>query len=193
MKARNRRVGPGRSALQRYAQERGKHRSNLWLQYGSKIGRDVVLHSDVEYEHFLWLEADHEVSRYVLEPTPYIVALGLDNVRTRFDALVILRNGHRQLREIKATDIGQEQINEREAQQRLAQEIAALGSFEYVRIGPAQLDIRAQLIRDWHRCAAYIAAARDIPLVSYENEIALLVRREGIGHARHRTRISRNR
>lgn len=66
--AKRNRFGPGRSRLRKIAGERGRQSFNIWYHYSPRLRRDVVLRSDVEFEHFCFVEGDEAVSRYELEP-----------------------------------------------------------------------------------------------------------------------------
>jgi hypothetical protein len=96
--------GPGRSRLRQAQGARRHGLFNLWYHYSSRLQRDVVLKSDVEFAHFCWLEGDPSILRYELEPDPVIVAMGTESRRTQFDALVEFRAGRPQLREIKTDE-----------------------------------------------------------------------------------------
>jgi hypothetical protein len=166
---RKRRFGPGRSRLRQAEGARGHRLFNLWYQYSSRLRRDVVLKSDVEFAHFCWVEGDPNVRRYELEPAPAIVAVGTESQRTQFDALVELRRGPPQLREIKTSETG---LTPRELAQREAQEQAAVAAgFEYVRITQADLAKHRQLIRNWRCALAYLAACRELVLETHCAEL----------------------
>lgn len=171
---RKKRFGPARSDLLGKHVARGHQHFNLWYHYSPRLQRDLILSSDAEFEHFCWLEGDPQVLTYDLQPEPLIVAVGSDVHRTRFDARVQLRGQRPQLREVKELDVG---LTVREEHQREAQLIAAnQAGFDYRRITRADLDQHRQLIQNWRRALAFIAACRDLVLSPFCEELLARVR-----------------
>lgn len=173
--ARKARFGPGRSRLRQAQGARGGKLFNLWYHYSPRLRCDVVLKSDVEFRHFCWVEGDPAVSRYELEPEPVIITVGAQPQRTQFDALVELRSGRPQLREIKTSETS---LSVRELHQREAQERAAVAAgFDYVRITQEDLDQHRQLICNWRCALAYQAACRDLVIEPHCSELIEIVTR----------------
>lgn len=167
--------GPGRNRLLRAQQARGRSLFNIWYHYSARLRRDVILRSDVEFDHFCWLEGDPQVLRYELEPDPVIVVVQGEPARTQYDALVYLRDGRTQLREVKDSE---EQLTPREHIQRQAQEKAASAAgFDYVRITRADLIPSQQLIQNWRTALAFLAACRELVLSSYCDELQRKLRK----------------
>lgn len=168
--------GPARNRLLRAQQGRGRSLFNLWYHYSGRLKRDVILRSDVEFDHFCWLEGSPEVLRYELEPEPVILSVEAQPTRTQFDAWVQLRGASRpQLREIKDSE---ETLTPRERVQREAQERAAVAAgFDYVRITRTDLLPHQQLIRNWRSALAFIAAARELVLTPYRAELSRSLQR----------------
>ena len=109
--SRKRGFGPGRSRLRQAQGGRRHGLFNLWYHYSPRLECDVVLRSDVEFDHFCWLEGEPNVLRYELEPPPIMVAIGEESRSTQFDTLVEFRRGRPQLREIKTDEVD---LSERE-------------------------------------------------------------------------------
>jgi hypothetical protein len=171
-----RRFGPGRSILRQAARDRGLSQNNLWYHYSARLDRDVVLKSDVEFDHFCWVEADPRVLRYELEPASVAVVIDQKVVRTRFDAFVEFRAGPPEVREIKCSE---DALVESERQQRAAQTVAAADAgFRYVRITKADLAKHLRLIHNWRYALAHQAACRGLNLKAQESELIDLVRRK---------------
>lgn len=157
-----RRVGPGRNQLLKAQHSRGKRGNNIWMHFSARNRRDVVLRSDSELDHFIWLEGDESIVRYVLEPDPYIEDVDGVPTRTQFDARVYPRVGWTQLREVKESA---DSLDAREKTQRAAQlQAAARAGMEYVLITRVEISQHEQLISNWLRALAYLAASRDIVL-----------------------------
>jgi hypothetical protein len=156
-----RRFGPGRSRLREVAGNRGRQLFNIWYHYSPRLGRDVVLRSDAEFEHFCFVEGDERVSRYEFEPPAVAVKIDGELHRTQFDALVDFRDGSpSELREIKCDE---NTLSDRELIQQAAQTKAAeAAGLRYVRLTTADLAEHSQLIKNWHCALGFLAAARNL-------------------------------
>lgn len=172
--------GPNKTAILEAASYRGHMPFNLWYHFSPKLNQDVVLRGDAEFLNFLWMEADTNVTNYVLEPDASIVGVGDDIHKTQFDAAVYLRTGPNQLREVKSGDVVPDENDVRAQHQEEAQRIAAdKAGFNYVRIGASDLKQHRQLINNSLRMIPYIAAAQDLSLLPFRNEVMLALQREG--------------
>lgn len=176
-RSRRRAFAANPSALMAAERQRGRLPYNLWYVYSPRCKRDLILRSDGELDHFFWLEGDPNVASYELESPEYIINVGDDVHKTRFDALVHLRNGKPQLREVKADD-DEARRSQRSEQQAEAQHAAASAlGFDYVRVTRKELNAHRQLISNWRRAVACLAAARAHSLAPYRNEIRAAVQR----------------
>lgn len=161
-KSSRRRFGPGRNALLKAQGARGKRPNNLWLHYSPRNRKNVILRSDVEFDHFCYVEGDEEVAHYVLEPEPIIVVMEGEPCRTQFDARVELRSRKVQMREVKDSDAD---LDARELSQRDKQRaIATAAGFEYVRITRESLAAHRVLIDNWRCAISFLAACRSLVL-----------------------------
>ena len=160
--SRKRGFGPGRSRLRQAQGARRHGLFNLWYHYSSRLRRDVVLRSDMEFAHFCWLEGEPNVLRYELEPAPFMTAMADESRQTQFDALVEFRRGRPQLRGIKTDDAN---LSARETVRREALErAAATAGFDYMHVTQEDLASHGQLIRNWRCALAYLAACRELVL-----------------------------
>lgn len=164
-----RRFGPQRSDLLDKQAARGHRHFNIWYHYSARLQRDLIFSSDAEFDHFCWLEGAPQVLTYELQPPPVTVAVGADVHRTQFDARVEFRNQPAELREVKESE---EELSVREEHQREAQTIAAeRAGFVYRRITRVDLDAQRQLIHNWRRALAFLAAARHLVLSPFRDEL----------------------
>lgn len=176
-KGARRHFGPGRNALLKAQAARGKRPNNLWLHYSPRNRKDVILRSDVEFDHFCCLEGDEEIARYELEPEPVIVVMEGEPCRTQFDARVDLRSGIIQMRETKDSDAA---LDARELSQRDKQRtIATAAGFEYVRHTRESLAAHRVLIENWRCAISFLAACRSLVLEPRMSEIIERVRAAG--------------
>lgn len=96
--------GGKKALVQGASRRRGRQPFNVWYHYSARLQRDVIMSSDVELDHFYWLEGDSEIEAYELQPEPSLVMVQDQVQQTQFDALVRLRGGRAQLREVKEAD-----------------------------------------------------------------------------------------
>lgn len=166
------RFGPGRNALLRAQLGRGRRTYNLWVHWSPRLRKLLIFRSDVEFDHFCWVEGDETVASYIPEPEPLIVNLNGELHKTQFDARVTLRGGTVQLREIKDSDA---HLDPREETQRDSQRaIAIAAGFEYMRITREVLVEHQILIENWRRALAFLSACRYLVL---DSKVNALVRR----------------
>ena len=176
-KGARRHFGPGRNALLKAQGARGKRLNNLWLQYSPRNRKDVILRSDVEFDHFCCLEGDEEVAHYELEPEPVIIFMEGEPCRTQFDARVDLRSRIVQMREVKDSDAA---LDARELSQRDKQRaIAAAAGFEYVRFTRESVAAHQMLIENWRSAIPFLAACRSLVLEPRMSAIIERVRAAG--------------
>lgn len=83
-------------------QGRGKHNNALIYVHSTKIRRDLVACSDIEFLHFLHLEAHEDVKSYEPDAERIIAHLGEDGYAgSKPDAIVNYRSGQIEMVEVK--------------------------------------------------------------------------------------------
>jgi len=150
-----------RDALVDEVERRGRKTANIWLLREPSTGKDVVLVGDLRMEHFFATEGDPALDRAEYGPAP--IAAG-DNV-VKFDAVVDLRDGRRECRQIRRrvpAEHASEQASATEAAQRLGG--------RYVVVTPRELDAQRQRIQNWQRALPALnrCAHRPLELVEFE-------------------------
>lgn len=165
--------GARRSTLLKASAQRRHRLYNIWYQYSSRLRCDVVLPSDAHFDHFCCLEGDESIAGYQLNPTPLTFAGGDQLDEFKFDAQVTLREGRPQLHEIGRDE---NHLRALPRSQRKSEAAEAAG-FDYVAVTPAYLADHAQLVANWRRALAFLAACRDLALDPACNELAMLFRR----------------
>jgi hypothetical protein len=144
------------------AQKRKKKAYNLWYLYAPKCRSDVVLEGDAELSNLWMMELDPSVAAYRVGEPSGIAALEDGSRATIFDADVQMRNGLRELREVKPYDQLPPKAEDlrahlqREAQEQVA---AGLGAI-YRRVGPADFKNDAARIESAKVAVASLAATR---------------------------------
>ncbi|WP_151639085.1 PDDEXK family nuclease [Noviherbaspirillum aerium] len=150
--------------------QRGKYGSNLWYVYSPRTKRDWVLHSNLEYDHFVLTEADPTVRSVNYAPDPITIKSDEGDTRTTiFDAEVIRQDGSTEWREVKSLY----DTTSRNLRQRETQTIAAsIAGVTYCRYTEEQLHTNSVLLENLRRVLAWVSAARDRSLASYYLEVA---------------------
>lgn len=159
---------------------RGTHQSKLWYVYSPKTGRDWVLRGNLEWGHFLLVEADLDIRDVDYSPASEIVRVGDDDHATTLDAVVTFRNGAIEWREIKWSDetkgCDTRTLHQWEAQV----EAASRSGARYVRYSEKEIYACPQLIANWTRVVAWLAAVRGRSLYSESLEIVAMLDAHGI-------------
>jgi hypothetical protein len=78
--------------------------SNRWVVFSPKLGRTVILYSDLERDHWVLVEADPRILLFCEQPLRISVRLASGPVGTIFDMWLRWREGHEELREVKYKD-----------------------------------------------------------------------------------------
>ncbi len=160
--------------------ERGRMPYNIWYVFSPKTKRDYILESDTALDHFFLLEADPTVESYEIHPETMTAMAGQEVRRTQFDVLVKLRSGRPQLRDLRTDAHEEVSPSHRESERRATREaIASQAGFDYLVVDEPSLKAHYLLICNWRRAVAFLAAAREISLDSYRNEIMAAVARNG--------------
>jgi hypothetical protein len=173
--SKQKRFGPSRNSLLSAQQIRGRRIYNIWKHYSARNGKDVILKSDAEFDHFCWVEGDEEISSYELEPEPLVVLVNNQPTRTQFDALCMMRTGSPKLREISDND---ELLDARKLLQREAQiEAARRIGYEYERITRETLEQHSILIDNWRRALSDLSACRHLVLQPLCDQVMRILER----------------
>lgn len=153
--------------------QRGKYGSNLWYVYSPRTKRDWVLRSNLEYDHFVLTEADPTVK--IVNYAPESITIKDEDGATgttTFDAEVIRQDGTVEWREVKSLY----DTDSRNQRQRETQTIAArIAGVTYCRYTEEQLHTNLMLLENLRRVLAWVSAARDRSLASYQLEVAAIL------------------
>jgi hypothetical protein len=78
-----------------------KYGNNYWVSYSSKLGRNVRLFSDLEYDHWLLIETDPFIVSFCEQPLCIRQEMETDFVESIFDMWTIDVNGTETFIEVK--------------------------------------------------------------------------------------------
>lgn len=148
---------------------------NIWLIYSSRMDRQWVLRSDLQYLHFLSIEFDTDVLKFDLAP-----AIGAQDEESEtapaFDAIVSFRDGHKEYRRMRVPPVDADGHGLPEDQGPFERAAAAAGG-TYRLIRPDMLESKRVRIQNTLRMLRFIAAARRNSLVSVRNRIMTCLQR----------------
>jgi len=171
-----------RGALAAAYAARGQRNGKLWIQYSAKIRRDVAFATELAYLHFLYVESSFDVTHVEYMPAEKVTRAVGAGFADHVDAAISLANGDVIWRHLSVD-------GEADLSRSLGTQLALL--LEHVRMPDGASTPRLETIthqellasemriRNWHRVAAWLAAARDWDLHEYQTEVAALVRRAG--------------
>ncbi len=146
---------------------RGERPYNIWTCYSSKNQKKVVLLGDPEYQHFALMEGDSDILSYEIGGERYMAGEEEDFAGTEPDAIVQLRSGATQWREVSAVE-DKHEVDDRKLAQRQTQTYVTKNlGFDYLRVSPLFLKNHAQLIENWRRIVPMLAAAKHSNLQRY--------------------------
>ena len=150
---------------------RGRFGNNLWEAYSARIGRMVTCYSDLEYDHWVWVESDPRVQRHCEQPRRIRVATPDGPVESIFDGWIQWQDGAEEYREVKyAREVAdaQEHPESRVGRQLRAQaQWCAQHDIPYRVITDQDLQPHRLLLANWKRLLPYLVPAmqRDITAV----------------------------
>lgn len=79
----------------------GKYGNNHWFSYSSKIKRNVYLYSDLEFDHWILVEFDHEIVEFCEQPKHVEEYVDGEWINTIFDMWVRTKSGEEKFIEVK--------------------------------------------------------------------------------------------
>lgn len=159
---------------------RGSYGNNLWQTYSPKLGRNVKLFSDLEYHHWILVEATPEIIAFCEQPIKMWSRVDGKDRASYIDMWVKWRDGTEQYRELKyAKDIAQ--INDNTALDRqLAIQVAwcARHHENHAIITDEQVHANKLLLRNWRLILSILTNAKGIDLRKLQRSIIKLIESE---------------
>jgi hypothetical protein len=154
--------------------QRGHNASNLWYGYSPRNDCDVILRSDLEWDHFVLTESDPRIKNVDFAPEPVVAVLSDGTAySTTLDAVVTYVDEKIEWREIKpAAEFGNNEAT-RTRRQKESQTIAAENAgVAYTRWSELEIYSNPLKLENWRRVLAWMSAAREYALAPYCTEIA---------------------
>jgi hypothetical protein len=155
---------------------RGRSRSKLPYTYSPRMQCDVVLRSLLEFAHFVLAESDPQITKIDYAPEKQIANVQDDVLGTIVDAVVELKDGTIEWREIKHSG----KLDKRSEHQLQAQaEAAYREGVRYCRFSEKEIFACPQRIDNWIEVIAWLTSVRDRPSYEFDTAVADLLRRNG--------------
>lgn len=156
---------------------RGHLTSKLAYVYSPRAKKDVVLASNLEFWHFVLAESDSNICSADYNPDKEIVSVADDVHGTVLDAVIKLKDGTIEWREIKYSDDDQPRTKHQwEAQAEAAHRSGAI----YRRFTEKEIFSKPQRLSNWVEVIAWLSAVRDRPTLEYDLAVQRLLQERDI-------------
>jgi hypothetical protein len=155
--------------------------NNRWEVYSPKLKRNVTLYSNLEYDHWVLIEANPHIQTFCEQPLKIRIKLPLGDVTTIFDMWVRWKGGREEFREIKyKSDLNKTLANSRcirqvEAQMRWCE----LQNKNYKVITDETIRANPTYLSNWKLILQHLAYVQDIDLKPYLHQIVLKLSLKG--------------
>lgn len=156
---------------------RGHLTSKLGYAYSPRAKQDVVLKSELEFWHFVLAESDPNIVSVDYNPGKEIASVANDVHGTVLDAVVELKDGTTEWREIKYSDDVQTRTKHQEEAQA---EAAYQASAVYRRFTEVDIYSCPQRLSNWVEVIAWLSSVRDRPTLEYDLAVQRLLQSRGI-------------
>lgn len=160
---------------------RGKSQGKLWLQYSGHARADVAFATELAYAHFLYTESSFNVVKVNYTPAEHVTRAVGESFAPYVDAEIVMGTSVVIWRHVCT----EPSDKDRETEARLKLLLQAVTMPDGAptprleTITAKEIYVSEHRIRNWHRVASWLAAARDWELNDYETAVAGLMRRQG--------------
>lgn len=160
---------------------RGSYGNNLWQAYSPKLRRNVKLYSDLEYHHWILVEATSEIVTFCEQPVRMLSRVDGRDRASYIDMWVKFRDGTEQYRELKyAKDIAQLEDRPLLRRQLSVQEAwCRRNGAEHVVVTDEVVHANKLLLRNWRLILSILANAKDIDRRKFRQTILDVVDAKG--------------
>lgn len=159
---------------------RGSYGNNLWQAYSPKLGRNVKLYSDLEYHHWILVEATPEIVTFCEQPIKMMSRVEGRDRASYIDMWVQWKDGSEQYRELKyAKDIARADNKPFLRRQLAIQESwCKRHGVEHLVITDELVHANKLLLRNWRLILSILANAKGIDLGKYQSTILSMIESE---------------
>jgi hypothetical protein len=156
---------------------RGHLKSKLWLHYSSKMKMDVVLASEIQYKHFLFVESDPAVEYVDYAPKGKVVAFAGDMYADIVHAEIRLKPSEKFVwREVVENKNSSKDVVRSNLKLLLTERNDKQVHHEI--ITGAELARYQIQIRNWHRILPWLAGTRDVELHHHTLIVLTMIRKQ---------------
>lgn len=155
---------------------RGSHLSGLWYGYSHKAKADVVLRSDLEFLHLLYVESDPDVLSVDYEPDHVVARLCGEDFLSVVDATLVHRLHGKVWREVKyAADVEAQAPTRTSLQLMIQLKAAAVADVKHELITEEQVQANPHRLHNWVRILGWLADCRYHALYQYSDSVLKIV------------------
>lgn len=159
---------------------RGSYGNNLWQTYSPKLGRVVKLYSDLEYHHWILVEATPEIVTFCEQPVKMLSRVDGRDRASYIDMWVQWRNCTEQYREVKYASemakIDSKPLLER--QLAIQQLWCGRHGVDHAIITDEQIHANKLLLLNWRLILSTLSNARGIDFSKLQHTILKIVESE---------------
>lgn len=124
-----------------------RYGNNYWEAYSPKIGRNVRLFSDLEYDHWVLVETDHRIQSFCEQPLKIGMSYEGKMVHSIFDMWILYKDGEQRFVEVKySKELDPANQRSQRALQQTAVQRAWCQEHQYIHTARTELDIRSNSI-----------------------------------------------
>jgi len=160
---------------------RGSYGNNLWQAYSPKLGRTVKLYSDLEYHHWILVEATPEIVTFCEQPVRMQSRVDGRDHASYVDMWIQWRDGTEQYRELKySKDVAQLDCNPFLIRQLAIQAAwCKRHDVDHVVVTDEAVFANKLLLRNWRLILSVLANAKDADLRNVQAGIQKIVDSRG--------------
>lgn len=160
---------------------RGSYGNNLWQAYSPKLGRNVKLYSDLEYYHWILVEATPGIVTFCEQPIKMLSRVDGRDRASYIDMWVQWQDGAEEYRELKyAKDIAQIEFKPFLRRQIEIQTAwCERHGVEHLVITDEQVHANKLLLRNWRLILSILANAKGCNLGKYQHTLLSMIESEG--------------
>lgn len=158
-----------------------RYGNNRWIAYSPKLKRNVILYSDLEYDHWVMVEATPPIKSFCEQPRRVRIQLPSGPVTTIFDMWVLWDNQSQEYREIKY----RHELFKAPRESRIYRQIQAqkkwceLDGANYTVMTDEVIRANPIFLSNWKFILSNLASVRDINLSVHITNVNSLLMRNG--------------
>lgn len=160
-----------------------RYGNNRWVVFSPKLNRKVILYSNLEYDHWVLVEATPEIKSFCEQPRRVRIQLPSGPVTTIFDMWVLWETLLQEYREVKYSH----QLMSATPDSRIFRQIqaqkrwCALNGVEHTVMDEAKIRTNPLLLSNWKFILSSLACTQDVDLSTHIENVGSMLTRSGSG------------